>query len=79
MSFLIDEDFNKTKSVANAGTDLSTKLDTYTTLSGWTGSKVFSGYANSGPGGVKLGSAVPHTIFRIPSQIRLAMRGLFMV
>jgi M6 family metalloprotease-like protein len=58
INFLIDEDFSKMSSVSKqlSGTDLSNKLDDYTNVAGWSGTKVFSGYANSGAGGAKLGS-----------------------
>ncbi len=54
---LLSERFDGIRNITNDGLDLSTKLDTYLSTSGWTGSKLFHGWLNSVFHGIKLGSS----------------------
>lgn len=53
---LFSEDFSGFQVVTNGNSELSSELDKYMHMAGWTGSKVFSGYGTGGSGGVKLAS-----------------------
>ena len=61
---LLAEDFSKLRSSGvNSSVDISTSLDNYTTLSGWSGIKLFSG----GNNGLKMGSSTNTSSLTSPS------------